>query len=391
MRIRKAGALLLSALTACVCMTACADKGGKVTPDNGQKTMDFVHEMGVGINLGNTFECCGSWISDKSVTNFETAWGSTIITQQMIEGYAAAGFGTLRIPVAWSNMMSEDYTIKPEYLARVHEVADWALGAKLCVILNIHYDGGWWKDFADADKKDACMTKYTRIWEQICGEFRDTGYSLMFESLNEEGCWDTVWNRYGGNQHGKTEAYALLHEINQKFVDTVRAAGGKNAERHLLIAGYATDIELTCDEAFQMPSDPAGHCAVSVHYYTPANFCVLEEDANWGKMQTEWGSESDRAELQKNLDLVKKTFIDKGVPVVMGEVGATKKHRSEETVRQYLSAVCKEAYARGICPVLWDTPGNFYDRDNAVMYDETLRTELISALGDDAPEQKEAA
>ena len=390
MRIRNIIALLCSALTACTGMAGCADKGGKVTPDNGQATMDFVREMGVGINLGNTFESCGSWISDKSVTNFETAWGSPIITQPMIAGYAAAGFGTLRIPVAWSNMMDADYTISPEYLTRIHEVTDWALDAKLSVILNIHYDGGWWKDFASADKKAECMKKYTRIWEQICAEFKDTGYALMFESLNEEGCWDTLWNRYSDNQDGKPEAYALLNEINQKFVDTVRAGGGKNAERHLLIAGYATDIALTCDEAFRMPQDPSGHCAVSVHYYTPANFCILEEDANWGKMQTEWGSESDLAELSKNLDLVKKTFLDKNIPVVMGEFGATKKHRSEETVRRYLSTVCKEACARGICPVLWDTPGGFYDRDNAKMYDEALRTELMAAPGDDQKQQEAA-
>ncbi len=390
MRFRKAFVLLCAALTACTGITACADKGGKVTHDNGQSTMDFVREMGVGINLGNTFECCGSWISEKSVTNYETAWGSPIITQPMIQGYADAGFGTLRIPVAWSNMMSEDYTISAEYLSRVREVTDWALNAKLSVILNIHYDGGWWKDFAVAEKKDACMKKYTRIWEQICAEFQNTGYALMFESLNEEGCWDTLWNRYSDNQNGKSDAYALLNEINQKFVDTVRAGGGKNTERHLLIAGYAADIALTCDEAFRMPDDPFGHCAVSVHYYTPANFCVLEEDANWGKMQTEWGSESDRAELDRNLGLVKKTFLDKGIPVVMGEFGATKKHRTAEAVREYLTSVCKAACDRGICPVLWDTPGSFYDRDNAKMYDEALRTGLLAAAGKDVQQQDAA-
>lgn len=388
MKFRKAIALLLTALLGCTALAACADKGGKIKADNGQSTMDFVREMGVGINLGNTFESCGSWISDKSVNNFETAWGSPTVTQPMIEGYAAAGFGTLRIPVAWSNMMTEDYTISPEYLARVHEVTDWALGAKLSVILNIHYDGGWWKDFAAADKKSECMKKYTRIWEQICAEFSDTGYDLMFESLNEEGCWDSIWNRYGSNEDGKDEAYALLNEINQKFVDTVRAAGGKNAERHLLIAGYATDVALTCDAAFKMPDDPQKHCAVSVHYYTPAAFCILEEDANWGKEQTEWGSDADKAELEKNLDLVKTTFIDKGVPVVMGEFGTTKKHRSAETVRLYLSSVCEGAYERGICPVLWDTPGTFYDRENAVMLDDALRLALTSVSGG---AQKEAA
>ena len=350
-------------------------------------TMELVRDMGIGINLGNTFEACGDWISNSSVTNYETAWGSPVITEPMIRGYAAAGFGVLRIPVAWSNMMQENYTVHPDYLKRVHEVVTWALNANLYVILNIHYDGGWWADFADSAKKDACMTKYRRIWEQVSAEFKTESGKLMFESLNEEGCWDTIWNRYGDNQNGKSDAYKLLNEINQTFVDTVRKSGDNNKLRHLLIAGYATDVALTCDEAFKMPKDSAEHCAVSVHYYTPATFCILEEDSNWGKMRTEWGDDADKEELRKNMDLLKTTFIDKGIPVIMGEYGTTKKERSEEVVRLYLTSVCSEAYSRGICPILWDTTDNFYDRKNAKMLDETLNQQLVSIVNPNAEKQ----
>ena len=194
--------LLAAAACAAVCcgtLTACADKNkGGIAGAGEQTTMEVVKDMGIGINLGNTLEACGNWISKSSVVNFETAWGSPIITQAMIQGYADAGFGVLRVPVAWSNMMQENYTIHPDYMARVQEIVQWALDAKLYVILNIHYDGGWWSDFADAEKKEACMTKYTRIWEQICEGFKDKDYHLMFESLNEEGCWDAIWNRYSG-------------------------------------------------------------------------------------------------------------------------------------------------------------------------------------------------
>ena len=386
MKFRRILTAVCAAVLGCCAVTGCGNKN----KEEKKSTEEIVREMGIGINLGNTFEACGDWISSSSVTNYETAWGSPVITQPMIKGYADAGFGVLRVPVAWSNMMQENYTVHPDYLKRVHEVVTWALEANLFVILNIHYDGGWWEDFADPAKKSECMTKYRRIWEQISAEFQEESVHLMFESLNEEGCWNTIWNRYGGSQDGKAEAYALLNEINQLFVDTVRKSGGCNEKRHLLIAGYATDVTLTCDEAFQMPKDSEKRCAVSVHYYTPATFCILEEDANWGKMQTEWGSEQDVAELKKNMDLVKTTFIDKGIPVIMGEYGTTKKERSEETVRLYLTSVCKEAYSRGICPVLWDTTGNFYDRQNAKMYDETLHQQLL-AIVSPADEQKKAA
>ena len=225
-------------------------------------TMDYVREMGLGINLGNTFESCGEWIDkwgDGTPKAYETAWGSPVITEDMIKGYADAGFGTLRVPVAWSNLMGDDYTISDAYLGAVQEVVDWALDYNLHVIVNLHYDGGWLANFPT--DKETCMTKYTRIWEQISDAFQDYGDYLVFESQNEELGWDSLWNRWSSSTDGKAESYALVNEINQKFVDIVRASGGNNAKRHLLISGYGTDIDLTCDPLFQMPQDPANHCA----------------------------------------------------------------------------------------------------------------------------------
>lgn len=212
----------------------------------GLTTMDFVKEMGIGINLGNTFESCGDWIEGNSVRDFETAWGSPEITSELIEGYKKEGFSSLRIPVAWSNMMSEDYTIDQNYIERVKEVTQWALESGLYVVINIHWDGGWFENFPT--DKENCMEKYVSIWTQICDNFGEYGDRLMFESLNEEAGWDSLWNKYSGDDSKKKESYALVNEINQIFVDTVRESGGNNAERHLLIAGYNTDIKCTCDK-----------------------------------------------------------------------------------------------------------------------------------------------
>ncbi|MCH5324176.1 MAG: cellulase family glycosylhydrolase [Eubacterium sp.] len=323
-------------------------------------TMELVKDMGLGINLGNTFESCGSWINGDSVTNFETAWGSIEITEDIIKGIADAGFGVLRIPVAWSNMMDEDYTIAPEYIDRVKEVVDWTVDSGMYAIVNIHWDGGWWDGFA-TDEKDECMKKYTRIWEQLSEAFGEYNDYVMFESLNEEGAWDSIWNRYGGSRAKKPDAYALLNEINQKFVDIVRASGGNNAERHLLIAGYGTDATLTCDELFEVPNDPMNRCAVSIHYYTPSTFCILEKDASWGKAQTEWGSQSDIDELNKYMTMIKERFIDNGIPVIMGEYGvAAKSNKTKEMINYFNGVTCKAMVDVGICPVLWDT----YDRNN---------------------------
>lgn len=335
-------------------------------------TMEIVRDMGIGINLGNTYESCGDWIAqwgDGTPESYETAWGSPIITEEMIKGYADAGFGVLRVPVAWSNLMGENYTISPAYAAEVKEVVDWALKYDLYVIVNLHYDNGWLEHFPT--DKENCMVKYRRIWEQVSEVFKDYDEHLMFEAQNEELGWSSVWNPYGGTK-GKEESYALVNEVNQTFVDVVRASSGNNEKRHLLVSGYNTDIDRTCDKLFQMPTDPAGRCAISVHYYTPSTFTILTEDADWGKAKSTWGSAAEVRELERYMDKMKTNFVDKGIPVIIGEYGCATLNKEAESVRLFISSVCREAYEREMCPVLWSTPGEHYDRNTCKMKEEEL-------------------
>ena len=348
-------------------------------------TQQVIDEMGLGINLGNTYESCGDWIAqwgDGTVKSYVTAWSSPEITQDMIKGYAAAGFGVLRIPVAWSNMMGDDYTINADYLASVRQVVDWTLETGMYAIVNIHWDNGWWENFPT--DKENCMYKYTRIWTQLCEAFGGYGDKLMFESLNEEGGWDSLWNRYGSSTDGKQESYDLLAEINQKFVDIVRSSGGNNAERHLLIAGYNTDFDLTCDSYYKMPSDPMNRCAVSVHYYTPSDFAILEEDASWGTMRSTWGTDADFEQLNYYMDMVKTTFTDKGIPVIIGEYGCPNKNKDADSVRLFLTSVAEAAMSRDLCPVLWDVTDAHYSRTTYQLKDAQLQanfTEILAEYG----------
>lgn len=374
---------ILSLLISLVCMALPVEAESQDMRD--MTTMELTKDMGLGINLGNTLESFGDWIDqwgDGTVKSYETAWGSPEITQEMIEGYAKEGFGTLRVPVAWSNMMGDNYTINQQYIDRVKQIVGWAIDSGLYVIMNIHHDGNWFAGFST--DKDTCMTKYTRVWEQLTEAFKDYDDHLIFESLNEEGNWDDIWNKYGGSSDAdKKKAFDLLNEINQKFVDIVRASGGNNAERHLLIAGYATDIALTCDDYFKMPNDPVNRCAVSVHYYTPSGFAILTEDADWGKARSTWGTEADFKELNDNMDLMKKTFIDNGIPVIIGEYGCPKENKEIDSVNLFLTSVCKSAYERDMCPVLWDVTGLHYNRDTCKMYDEDLKAGFQNILKSD--------
>lgn len=378
MAVLKKGLAIFIAAAAVLSFSACGKQ--KEEPDIAadMTTSEVVADMGLGINLGNTMESCG--ISGDTVTAYETGWGSPVITRETIQGYADSGFGVLRIPVAWSNMMDfgNNFEINADYMARVKELTEWALDSGMYAIVNIHYDSGWWKNFPE--KKEWCMNRYTRVWEQICENFKDFNHKLMFESLNEEGGWDSVWNRYSGSEDGKADSFGLLNEINQKFVDIVRSSGGNNETRHLLIAGYATDIDLTCDPLFKMPNDPQNRCAVSVHYYTPSTFCILREDADWGKLKTTWGSDGDKKLLTDNMDKMKETFVDKGVPVIIGEFSVCEKDvKEKESVSLWLTSVIKEATERGMCPVLWDVTNDYYDRTKCKFIDEELLKQMMES------------
>ena len=326
-------------------------------------TMEFVRAMGYGINLGNTLESCGNWLHTTNVSTYETAWGSPIIMRETIQGYADGGFGVLRIPVAWSNVMSDDgnYTISPNYIARVHEVVEWTLDSGMYAIINIHYDNGWVNTFPENEEEN--MKRFKLMWTQIAEAFNDFDERLMFESQNEELGWNSIWNQWSGtNGEEKRKSYDLVNRVNQAFVDVVRGTEGTNSRRHLLISGYNTDVGLTCDELFKMPNDPAGRLAVSVHYYDPSTLTILEEDADWGKAKTTWGDSADIAGLERNVQMLKTRFIDNGVPVIVGEYGCFGKNKTRETIESYLLDVSTRLYAIGACPILWDTTGDEYDR-----------------------------
>lgn len=363
--------LLTAFSVAAAMLSGCGGEKGEMRD---MSTMELVQDMGIGINLGNTFESMGQ---GNSVRNYETGWGSPVITREMIQGYADCGFGVLRVPVSWSNMMSGNYDISPDYMARVTEVVDWALDSGMYVILNIHWDGGWFSRFAKEEDREECFYKYERIWTQLCAQYKNYSDKLMLESLNEEGGWEEIWNRYS-NEGDKELSYSILNDINQRFVNIVRKSGGNNKKRHLLIAGYNTDIELTCDPLYKMPDDPEGRCAVSVHYYTPPTFAIIDKDVDWGKAQSEWGSEADYAELNKYMDMMKTTYVDNGVPVIIGEFAAATRNKTDEMLRLYLSSVCAAGYTRGMCPVLWDVTDVCYMRREAKFKDPVLLEELMA-------------
>jgi endoglucanase len=300
--------------------------------------------MTPGINIGNTLE---------NTTTWETGWGNPLITKDFVQGLAHLGWKTVRLPVAWDTY-AVDERVTPEKMGRVREVVDWITGAGMYCVLDIHWDGGW----IDSDKKEVfpktfdtfspeAEKKYRSYWEQISTFFAGKNEKLVFEALNEE----TNFSAEGTEQ----KAYATLTRVNQLFIDTVRKTGGNNAKRLLVVTGYSTDIKKTCSSEYKLPKDSVpGKLFISVHYYTPYQFCGLTEDAPWGKMMTSWGTPADVKQLEELFDAMKTFSASNNIPAFIGEFGVTNKKESPSRIR-WMSAVMNAAISRKMVPVLWDT------------------------------------
>ncbi len=341
--------------------------------------LELVHLMGNGTNLGNTLEACDTNIGSVYSYNpsyYETCWSQPVTTPEMIQGMKDAGFDTLRIPVAWmtnaTNLATTgDYTIAPEYLDRVEEVVNYALDAGMFVIINDHWDGGWYGMFGSETQatRDLAMEAYIGMWTQIAQRFEKYDYHLIFEGANEEigarfdenstlYCDDSVKTYYT-----EEEKYALANQVNQAFVDTVRGTGGNNAQRFLLIPGFGTNIANTCNDLFVMPTDTVeNRLLISVHYYDPWSYC------GDGQSTVKWGTQSDIQYMIDTLGQMQK-FTEQGVGVVIGEYGVLYSTEVQDNTDLYHECFLSLCDKFNYTSCLWDCSA-FFDRNTLTMVEE---------------------
>lgn len=334
----------------------------------------------LGWNIGNTLEATGG----------ETSWGNPLITESYVKFVKQSGFTAIRLPCAWDLHVDNKATahIDQNWMNRVKEVVGYCVNNGLYVMLNIHWDGGWLENNITKAKQDSVSAKQKAFWEQIATAMRDYDEHLMFASANEPAADDA-------------EETAILLQYHQAFINAVRSTGGKNSYRVLILQGPSTSISLTSQYMTTLPADPAANrLMVEAHNYTPAQFCFLGEDASWGKMFYYWGSghhstiEADRNatfgeenDILSDYDKVKAAFIDKGIPVIMGEYGAYRRDNSshvpldlathEASVDYWITFTTKEALARGIKPFWWDT-GGALDRSNNTVKDQRTIDAIIA-------------
>ncbi len=351
--MKKTLTLLLAAIVVFSQANALGKKSEKKTVSE-KTAAEVVADMKTGWNLGNTFDANGS---DGLAS--ETSWGQPYTTKEMIDGIAAAGFKTIRIPVSWANHLdSKNYKIDPAWMKRVKQVVDWAIEDGLYVILNCHHDnytspsGISYGDgyYPNPVSWNESMRFIKNIWKQISATFNNEyDEHLIFEVMNEprlRGHEHEWWASQGCNdcKYGAQ----TLNKLNQLALDTIRASKGNNATRLVMIPGLAAAPHSVIDlQTFKMPSDTAeNRLILSVHIYSPYSFAMQAPG------ETEF-MEKHRKELSATFSDLNESFAAKGIPVVIGEYGATNKNNDSDREAWFRFFV-SETHKYGMCCCLWD-------------------------------------
>lgn len=345
--------LLVTMLTPAV---ASASDDAERGQERASSIQSYVKKMQPGWNLGNTFDATGA---------DETSWGNPRVTKAQIKAIAKQGFNSIRIPITWQQRMgaAPDYTIDPAFLDRVEEVVDWSLDEGLYVMINLHHDSWLWATNMGTEH-DEVLARYNAAWTQIADRFKNHSTKLSFESINEPR-FSSGWGE------DSAAFFAHLEELNTSFHAIVRASGGKNDVRPLVLPTLETNASQDrLDQLYgtiQSLNDP--NLIATVHYYGFWPFSV--NIAGFTRFE-----EQTQKDITDTFDRVYNTFVAKGIPVILGEFGLLGFDKNTGTIEQgeklkFFEFLIDYLNQKNITHMLWDN-GQHFDRLNLTWKDPQL-------------------
>ena len=310
----------------------------------------FVRNLGAGWNLGNTFDAYNDSLIGNELT-LERYWCGIKTSREMIAAVRDAGFRSIRIPTSWHNHVDADFRISDAWMDRVQEVVDWCMEEGFYVILNTHHDVGEAYYYPDSAHAETSERYLTAVWSQIAERFRDYDEHLILESFNEPRLKDTDVEWWLNPLDARcVDSAKEISRLNQIFVQTVRAAGGKNAERYLMLPGYDASPDGALSPYYVLPEDSAqDRLIVSVHAYTPYDFALnLKGPGSFSVTRR-----ADQNAVTSFMDKLYRHFVAKGIPVVIGEYGALDKKNLQDRV-DFFAWYVANASARNMPCLVWD-------------------------------------
>jgi len=334
----------------------------------------FIHNLKLGYNLGNTLDACpsGSWWDQKaphSVSDWETSWGQPVTTPEIINAIAERGFNVIRVPVTWYVHADENDVIDTEWMNRVEEVVNYVLDAGCYCIINVMHDtgsDGWLR--ADIDDYPTSTVRFQKFWQQIANRFRNYDDRLLFEAFNEILDNASEW----GNP-SKSSAYEAINRYEQDFVNTVRATGGNNEYRNLIITTYGAGSTAEKLAGLSVPTDKhPNHILGSVHTYDPYNFCNDNGQYNISVFDS-----SCEEEVAAVVNRTANRFDQLGIPFIFGEFGAIDEDKTMSERIKYARYVVKQMQARGTTGLWWM---GLINRNNLTWYEDEIVSALFESL-----------
>lgn len=384
MKKTKLTALLLAAVMSVGMFTACGkgNEASDTAADTDAKairditSMELISEMKTGWNLGNTLDSTiTNPTGSETPSDWETAWGQPVTTKAMIDSVKSQGFNVLRVPVTWEGKFGEapDYTINADWLARVKEVVDYGIDNDMFVILNMHHEE-W--HMPTADNEESAEKILRALWAQIADYFKGYDEKLIFEGMNEPRLKGTAMEWNGGNQ----EAREVINQLNAAFVETVRASGGNNEKRHLMIPTYAASTMDSVLNDFVIPADDK--VIVSVHAYLPYTFALADNASG----TSEWSADNfaDTKDIDELMSKLKERYIDKGQAVIIGEYGTRNRTFNTEPRAACAKYYVSKATEAGIPCIWWDNNAFIGSGENFGLFNRTTFEwrfpEIVSAI-----------
>lgn len=341
--MKKTVSLLLAlCMLLCVAFSASAEQPKQKT-GFAQSVSEFAANIRIGWNLGNALDSVDTtnyFVSGVTPAQMEQYWGNPITTKAMLQTVKDAGFNAVRIPVSWSAFTgaAPDYTIDPAWMDRVQEVVDYAMSLDLYTIINIHHDGliqnstGWL--YSTPAEKNDTLRQFSKVWTQIAARFQDYPEQLIFESMNEVYLPDASIPSVG-----TSESRHVINELNQAFVDVVRASGGNNPLRYLMCPTHGASPEESVFPEFVLPKDDRLMLSLHVYYNT-------------------WDQWNTMKAFEKKLIQWKATYIDNGIPVIIGEWGSTTQQTDAKRL-EHAQIYMALATQYGVRCFWWDDGGDY--------------------------------
>ena len=328
-------------------------------------SIDIASEMQIGWNLGNSMDAEGP---------DETFWGNPVTTQEMINSVSNRGFKTLRVPVTWRFHQgpAPDYTIEEEWLDRVEEIVNYGRANNMYVIINVHHDDEW--IIPTAAMTEQVSDRLTKLWTQVANRFKEYSDYVIFETLNEPRYEGTPEEWTGGTAEGRV----AVNQYHQVSLDAIRATGGNNSLRQIMISTYAASTLPVAMDALVIPNDDP-RTIISLHTYFPFPFTL-------GGTDDTWGTENDMAELEAEMDRIKAKFIDNGKAVVLGEWSSGNQDNTDDRLT-HAAFYAQAAAQRGFASIWWDNGNSTVSNDGLAIFNRTNLTWPFGEIADTIVEE----